>query len=164
MNFAQAIRWKYPNANPLSDFRVEIVNGVSYLVDWNLPDPKPNDEEIYAWWVEFVRESKLRELADACQADILAGLHASNGHTYQFDFKDQDNISQQLTLMLLDPTISVIPWKTMDSGIVNHTRAEFITVARDAEAHKRNNMGRYWQLEARVKSAMTDTDILPIKW
>lgn len=164
MNYAQAIQWKYPNADSLLDFKVESANGVQYLVEWKLLEPKPNDEEIYQWWVEFVRESKLAELSIACQSSIYAGFTATNGHSYQFEEKDQGNIGQQLTLLLLDPLIASIQWKTKDAGIVVHTRDEFIALANDANNHKRSNMGKYWTLEAQVNSASTEEEINIFAW
>jgi hypothetical protein len=163
MNISQAVRWKYPDAIILSDFIVEEVNGVQTITRWYLQTEVPTNEELESWWLEYVRSEKLKELNDKCESTICDGF-ISNNHEYQFDYKDQDNIGQQLTLLLLDPTINSIQWKTKDAGIVVHTRDEFIAIANDANNHKRLNMGKYWTFEAQLKTLTTESEINSIVW
>lgn len=156
----------YPNAIPVVDFLIrDDSNGNGEYIDmWELPYPQPTDEELLNGWIKHLKKAKLAELNEACQSAIYGGFTGGNGHQYQFEEKDQGNIGQQLTLLLLDDTISSIQWKTKDAGIVVHTRNEFIALANDANNHKRGNMGKYWTLEAQVNASTTESEINSIVW
>jgi hypothetical protein len=164
VNIALAIMYIYPFADSLRHFRVEEANGVQTIAEWFLADPQPSQEELESAWRECLRGRKLKELNIACQSTILGGFTGTNGHQYQFESKDQDNFSQQLTLLLLDPTIATVDWKTMDAGIITHTRDEFISLANDANNHKRSNMGKYWTFEAQLELASTEEEINSLVW
>lgn len=53
MNLALAILHKYPNADPLEDFRVRDDGSGQYIADWNLPNPKPTQANLNEWWAEY---------------------------------------------------------------------------------------------------------------
>ena len=164
MNISQAILWKYPQANPLYDFRVDVVDGTETLVTWSSPDPRPTDTDLQSWWLECRRQQKLTELNGFCQSTIYSGFVGTNGHSYQFEDKDQGNLTQQMVFLVNDPTITTVDWKTTDVGILTHTRDEFFQVCQDANNFKRTNFGKYWQLEANVKAATTEDEINSINW
>lgn len=164
VNISQAVRWQYPDANPLVDFKVDVVNGEQKIVRWGLADPQPTDNDLFNWWIEFLKKDKLEKLSDTCESTICNGFVGTNGHQYQFDYKDQDNLTQQMLFLVNDPTIVSIDWKTKDVGILTHTRDEFLQVCKDADSHKRSNFGKYWTLEAQVKSATTEDEINSIVW
>lgn len=50
MNIAQSILHKYPNADPLKDFRVQDDGEGQYIAEWNLPDPQPTVDELVVAW------------------------------------------------------------------------------------------------------------------
>ncbi|USK72728.1 DUF4376 domain-containing protein [Peribacillus asahii] len=99
-----------------------------------------------------------------CEEEILKPFTATNGHVYAFEMKDQINFNQQLSLITLDESITEIIWKTEDSGVLVHTRDEFIQVVANAETHKRSNITKYWTLKAQVQSATTIEGIEAITW
>jgi hypothetical protein len=166
MIISLAIKKLYPNADSLRDFRVQDMGDGrgQFIIEWNMTEPQPTHEELQTAWINYLKDSKLAELSVACQSTILAGFTASNGHKYQFDFKDQDNLTQQMLLLVSDPTITTVDWKTMDAGIVSHTKEEFLQVCGDANNHKRLNMGKYWTLENQLASATTEEEIGNIIW
>lgn len=60
MNKALAILHKYPQADPIDDFRVrDDGTGTPVIEFWNVKDgageivPKPTDAEVEAWWQEY---------------------------------------------------------------------------------------------------------------
>lgn len=96
-----------------------------------------------------LREQKIAELSDECNRRI-EGTFEHNGDVFQFNMKDQSNFNQQLSILILDPTIQNVLWKTENNGVKNFTREEFISACKAGELHKRNNIGRYWQLKNHV--------------
>lgn len=117
-----------------------------------------NGELIKAEDVELnlVKSTKIEELKEACNEAIVAGF-SYNGNFFQFNEIDQANFTQQLTLLLLDPTITEVEWRTENNGIIKITREEFIDTCKAGESHKRNNTGQYWKLKDYVNS-LTSVD------
>lgn len=98
-----------------------------------------------------MKQAKIEELSAQCQNVIMTGFE-HNGDFFQFNDKDQANFNQQLSLMLLDDTIASVLWKTENNGVKNFPRQDFIEVCKAGERHKRNSIGRYWQLKEYVTS------------
>jgi hypothetical protein len=165
MNIALAIRHMYPDVDSLRDFKVQDDGKGQYIAEWGIEGAnQPTQEELQIAWIDFLKSEKLNELNIACQSTILSGFVGSNGHTYQFDFKDQDNITQQMLFLVNDPTIATIDWKTIDAGIITHTRDEFLQMCKDADAHKRSNFAKYWTLEGQLDILTTEEEIKNINW
>lgn len=156
----------FPHAVPMDDFiiRDDTDGRGQYIAHWSLPETPPTEEEIQNGWLEYLRTEKLKELKQSCQTTILGGFASANGHQYQFENQDQDNITQQMLFLVNDPTITSLQWKTKDVGVIAHTRDEFLQVCKDADTHKRSNFGKFWTLEAQLKSALTEEDINLIVW
>jgi hypothetical protein len=166
MNIALAIQHIYPHADSLIDFKVQDDGDGKgqYIAEWNMAEPKPDGNQLKTAWIDYLKQSKKQELSIACQNEILKGFTSANGHSYQFDFKDQDNLTQQMLFLVQDPTIEEISWKTLNEGVVVHTREEFLQVCKDADIHKRSNFGKYWSLEVQLNSATTEEEIVRIIW
>jgi hypothetical protein len=165
MNMALAIKWKYPQASSQHDYKIANNGDGQFVSEWNLQEPQPTETELQEWWLEHVRSVKINELKLECEQGILTGFTSSvTGYTYQFDYKDQDNITQQMLFLVNDPTITTVDWKTIDSGIVTHTREQFLAVCSGANDHKRMNMGKYWTKESQVNSATTEVGINAVVW
>lgn len=108
---------------------------------------------------------KRRELSISCEAAIKKGFTATNGHFYEFDSKDQDNFTQQISLMSLAPELTEeIEWNTEDAGLVIHTREEFIQVCLDSEVHKRNYIAKYRALKKQIREATHWNDVIEVEW
>jgi hypothetical protein len=166
MNLASAITYLHPNAIPTHDFvvRDDSDGRGQYIDEWNLSDPQPTQDQLQTAWIGYLKKDKIVELTEACDKAIAQGFTATNGHTYQYQTNDQANINKQLTLLLLNDTITDVLWKTVDAGAINHTRDEFIALATDASNHERNNIGKLWQLEAQVNSAIDEDSINLVVW
>lgn len=96
--------------------------------------------------VDRERGLKIDELNDSCNKAINEGF-SFNGSFFQFNPNDQSNFNQQLAFLLMDQDIQTVTWKTENKGIQNFTRDEFIEACKAGEAHKRNNIGKYWTLK-----------------
>ncbi|MBG9815624.1 MULTISPECIES: XkdW family protein [Bacillus] len=48
----EAIKYKYPNADPQKDFELRNDGAGSYIDEWYLDVPKPTEEELKKWWEE----------------------------------------------------------------------------------------------------------------
>lgn len=169
MNIGLILAWKYPNADPVRDYSVvaDPVTGEQYIERWNLTDPQPTADQLAQWWIPCLQAQKIAQLKKACAQTILAGFtSAASGtaHTYGFDEKDQRNMTEQLSILLLDTTISSITWKTLDAGIITLTRDQFFQLCKDANAFKRSNIERYWNLVSQVQAATTEDQINAINW
>lgn len=165
MNIVLAIQYKYPNANSQRDFRVEDRGEGQFLADWKLTETEPTTEELNEWWKEYRRNQKLNELKLAVNQAILGDfLSATTGHTYEFAEYDQSNMTQQMLLLVSNPAITTVDWKTVDAGIVTHTRDQFFGVVNDANLHKRGNLVKFWGKEALLKGAITLEEIEAITW
>lgn len=169
MNIAQAIMKMYPDANPLENFVVrDNSDGMGAYIDqnqWKLPYAIPSTEELQSYWIESLKDEKINEINANCENTILAGFTSSStGYSYDFTNYDQMNITQQMLLLVSDPTIASIQWKTQDAGIVSLTRDQFLQIANEANDHKRVNIGKYWTLKSQVQSATMEDEINAIVW
>lgn len=164
-NLALAIMTKYPSAILMEDFIVRNDGEGQYISEWNLPYPQPTIEELEATFIDFIKKNKLDKLNEACNEQILNGFtSASTGFVFEFETHDQSNFTQQAILLLNDPTINSIPWKTLNMGIQNLTRSQYFTILKESETHKRNAIGKFWTLKAQVMGATTVEEIDAINW
>jgi hypothetical protein len=119
---------------------------------WEIVNAIPLDE---------FKQNKVREFNDLCNQTILNGF-TSQGFSFIFDMEAQINFTQQL-LMINDKTTS-IPWKTEDKGIQMFTKEQFLQIVQDAQAHKVNNIQKYWMIKQRVLDAQSYEDVDAITW
>lgn len=94
------------------------------------------------------KEMKKQECKNHCENLILSGFYYG-GHHFEYDYKDQQNFTQQMYLLLLDPTIQTIDWKTSE-GIISFNRDEFIQICREGESNKRSYMESYWECVEKI--------------
>lgn len=169
MNIGQIIAWKWPNAAPTKDYSVvaDPLTGEQHIEFWNLPDPQPTDQDFQSWWVPCLKDSKIAQLKQKCYETIIAGFTSTASgtqHTYGLDEKDQRNLNGQLSILMLDNTITSVTWKTLDAGVITLTRDQFMQLCKDAEAFKRSNIEKYWNLVSQVQAATTVDQINAINW
>ena len=95
----------------------------------------------------------IKKLAEQNEQIIKDGFYSESlDALFSFDSKDQDNISQEFTLMtagLAEPTHE---WKTKDKGVIFMSDEEFRTFCVEAGAHKRFHMSRYWRIEDKINA------------
>lgn len=170
MNIGQILAWKYPNAIPTKDYSVvaDPVTGAQSIEFWNVQGaPQPTTTDLQNWWIPCLQNAKINQLKQACQQTIYGGFTSSalgTTHTYGFTEQDQRNLNEQLSILLLDSTITSVNWKTLDAGVLAHTRDQFFQVCKDANAFKRSNIERYWNLVTQVQQATTESQINAITW
>lgn len=173
MNIAEAILHQYPNADPVFDFRV-IDNGAGQSIEyWNVKDsngniiPEPSQTDLNNWWIPALQTIKINQLNDKCNQSVLGGFSSSclgATHNYQFDYDAQMNLNGQLNLLNIDSTITSVSWRTLDAGILSHTKDQFIQLYKDASSFKSSQIDKYWNLKSQVLSATTETQINAINW
>lgn len=115
--------------------------------------------------INYMKPLKINELSADCNNAILAGFDY-NGDFFTFTYEDQGNFNQQLTLFLIDSTITDVTWKTENNGIKTYTKDEFIAICRGAESHKRSNVGKYWQLKQTIMNTQYQSieDLKAVTW
>lgn len=112
-----------------------------------------------------VKDQKIGRLKRDCKNTILSSfVSQTTGHEYDFELKDQINFNMEYCLLLKNPNIPYIAWATNDAGTVTHTKEEFLGVCRDAEFHKRGNIGKYWTLKDQVETATTIEEVEAVVW
>lgn len=53
MNIAEILMLKYPKADFLKDIQLKDEGNGVYIGKWNLSDPKPNQQDLDKWAIEF---------------------------------------------------------------------------------------------------------------
>lgn len=123
-------------------------------------DNKPFEEIL-----QHKKEQKDSELESACNDAILNGFTSvATGFEYEFDMEDQSNFAQQMIMLLKNPALDSVQWKTKNAGIQVHTRDQFIAVVDESEIHKRNQIGKLWHLRQSIATATTLEELNTIKW
>lgn len=126
-----------------------------------------NFELLYELALTKYKQMKIEELDRKCNETILSGFSSSAlgvNHQYDFDYEAQQNLSGMLTLFNTDATTTQIDWKTLDAGVLTHTKEQFLALYRDGFVHKNQNITKYWNLKEQVKAATTLDAITEIIW
>jgi hypothetical protein len=165
VNILLALQYLFPGTTT-RDYIVALnADGKPYIEQWNMPIPIPSDEELMAAELAALKEKKIYELNRKCNAEILRGFtSASTGHRFSFGQEDQANLTQQMLLLLNDPNLSSVEWKTEDSGVQTFTREQFLSIVKEAEAHKRSLMAQYWKKKANVLESSDRDTIKAMEW
>lgn len=118
--------------------------------------------------LDQVKPNKIAELDQKCNQTILAGFTSSAlgvAHQYGFSTDDQANLTGRLTLINANPSYpEPFDWKTLDTGPLPHTKAQFIQVCTDGDSFKGGQIAKYWQLKAQVEAATTTDEVDAIIW
>lgn len=114
--------------------------------------------------LEYHRSLKKDMFNVKCEEEIVKGFTASNGHTYRLNRDDQTNMIGQKDELGDDPNITELEWKTMDEGMVLHTRDEWLTVYRESFTYKKTLIFKYNKLKDKVDKATTHEEIVKIEW
>jgi hypothetical protein len=114
--------------------------------------------------LDYHKKLKTGILKEICEEEIVKGFTATNGHFYRTNRDDQINMIGQKDELSEDSTITVVPWKTEDTGYINHTREEWMKVYVEAFAHKKEKLFKYDMLKGQVLSATTHEEVVGIKF
>ena len=113
-----------------------------------------------------LQEGKIEEINLKCNLEIIGGFDSSvlgESHHYKFDMEYQANMNQQMGLISLDPTIEFIPWPT-SSGVLIHTKSQFIQLLKEASDFKSNKLFRYFDLKAQILAMTTIEQVKEVVW
>lgn len=107
----------------------------------------------------FYKEIIIREMKKECNEKILSGFTSSNGEKYRFNYNDQQNLNQKVSLLMLNPQLKEIQLKTKDGKITKHTRDEFISLVKEAEDFKTDLISQYRKRKKEVQD-LNDIELI----
>ena len=97
--------------------------------------------------LDYHKRLKIEILSEACEETIINGFTASNGHRYRTNRDDQINMIGQKDMLMVDPSITTVEWKTEDAGYIIHTRDEWLEVYKEAFNYKKTQLLKYNDLK-----------------
>lgn len=119
------------------------------------------DEE---YILNYQKELKSTLLSEQCEATILKGFKATNGHFYRTNRDDQVNLIGQKDELDEDSTMTTVLWKTEDAGYIAHTREQWLGIYQEAFAHKKVQLFKYNALRLKILAAKTSEEVSTVKW
>ena len=152
---AEKIRTAHDYTLIFTDGIVTDINVIQTIAEYQTPS------------FEQIQQQKILELNTACNILILSGFKSSATgveHQYKFDMEYQANFAQQGVMLSLDPTQDTVMWPTSEAGVILHTREQFISLAKDAQAWKAVNTYRYFGLKAQVEACENVDAVQEITW
>lgn len=82
-------------------------------------------------------------------------------HYYATTDHDQRNFMGKHAILMQDPSIKEVMWKTQDAGtFVKHTREEFLEICREVMAHIENHVAKNVFLKQSIDRAKTKEEII----
>lgn len=123
--------------------------------------------------LELIRKLKEQELDDACDVARTGGIKSnvvisSTGlcHTYNTATEDRENLHVKYNILKgkTDEQAPFQDWKTMDHGIVRHTRSEFLSMYEDLVQQAEDMTFRCILMKYELDSLQTEEEILAVKW
>jgi len=115
----------------------------------------------------FIQQAKIDELNLACNQDILCGFKSScTGieHQYKFTEEWQTNLNRQMNSLIIDDLVDSIEWNTVDAGVINHTRRQFITLYQDSKTFIDSKISNYYNMKQQVMNCQNTCDVGLINW
>ena len=143
----------------INNYEHALNNG--YIESYYFTDPIRDD-------LETVKNNLINGMNKICEQKIEAGFYSDatgTSHLYRFNkAEDQLNFNQQISMMILVPTISEVYWKTEDAGVVLHTRDQFFGVIGHAAIAKQGKINRYWALKDYILKSTTLEELREVSW
>lgn len=107
---------------------------------------------------------KLSMINEACELAISNGFTSANNHKYRLNQDDQVNMLGQKDRLRDNPDTDVVMWKTEDAGYIQHTRAEWLVMQKEAFDHKLIQLMKYNEKATAITSATTHKQIVETNW
>jgi hypothetical protein len=117
-----------------------------------------------AYILSYHKQIKKDAINANCENTIVSGFKSSNGHTYTLDRDDQMNMLGLRNEIMSDTTISVVPWKTVDVGMIDHQRDVWLSMYSEAFAFKKTQLLKCDTLKQQVNAATTHDELIKIVW
>lgn len=114
--------------------------------------------------LEELKALKIKQLKEFCNEAVYAGFTSqATGFTFGFNLLDQANFTQRMVTIVAGAAGPFL-WKTVDAGVQEFTKEQFVTIVNEAENHKIQMQARYWELESFVLAAGTVNEVKLIQW
>lgn len=138
-------------------------------IDEEIAKQKATEEEAKKASLEQKKISKVQELQNACNQDILSGFNCHIKEEDRFfgsDSEDQINLISQLTLFSIDLTLTPVIWKCkgMQGLVDTYTKDEFLQICNAFDVAKRGKIERFWTLKQSALTSTTLEDLEKIVW
>jgi len=117
--------------------------------------------------INEAKQNKINELNSICNQTILLTFNSfalGISHVYKFDEEAQFNFTHTEQALKYYPEDAIINWRTVDSGVLTHSKQQFIQLFLDSLSHKLYNINKYRELEQLVNNAITIEEINNINW
>lgn len=135
------------------------------IAEWKSPLPQPTEAELAGAFLAAHKRVRTANLDAECEKAIMAGFtSASTGHTFGFNTYDQANLTAMHTVLVGDPSIPGVEWKTLNAGIVPLTRDQFMGLAKEALAHKQGQINKFWALKTQIEAATLVDEVIAVNW
>lgn len=145
---AEVVNTEYPVLYDEDGFYLyKVENGE--IVDVTAADKAPWAEEKAAKELADAREQKKNEISSICHANILAGVEL-NGSRFAYDYSDQNNISNMVTLAL--QTGLGVPYHADGEDCRIFTRDEIVELYVAEETNVTHNTTYNNQMKAYIES------------
>lgn len=106
------------------------------------------------------KDSKIAELSSKCHEQIISGFASSAlgvEHIYPSDKEAQGNLQGAILDSVIDPSVTTVNFKTVDSGYLVHTVDQIKQVGKDWKNHLETSLSKYNQMKYEIKSELTDS-------
>jgi len=152
-----------------SDCIIHEVQEGLHLPKWDFVELQWVEGKIVDPEVELqnAKENKILELNFLCNQVILGGYNSNctgENHRYKFDEEYQRNFGLAIGAVSVSPDIENIPWPTVDSGILVHSRENFIQLYLDGKAFMEGNLYRYFGMKTQVLACTEISQVNEFVW
>lgn len=155
ISIGQAVEWKYPNANPFSDFIVtDLCDGNGpFILEWNLSDPKPTQSDLDSWRFGLAQELAKQGLQRGFGGSLMQGFTSSADGTARIYGLDATAMSKWTGIMSVinaGTLTSNVVVKDLSGNQVSLTPQQFTQMATDGFAYFNQQEQKLWSLEEKV--------------
>lgn len=112
--------------------------------------------------VEELKQLKINQLKYLCSESIYIGF-TSGENEFGYNANDQSNFTKRLATIAVGAP-GPFQWKSINNGVVELTKEEFIQVVTDAETHQLEQQQKFWVLEQEVLEAETKEEVDSVNW
>lgn len=112
----------------------------------------------------FHKNLKLSMVNESCELAISNGFTSANSHKYRLNQDDQVNMLGQKDRLRDNPDMDKVFWKTEDAGYIEHTRAEWLVMQKEAFDHKLIQLMKYNEKHTAITNATTHKQIVETNW
>ena len=144
---------KFTSTDPaIGEAEIRGFPGFYYLASEDRDVETITKEEV----MEQLKIKKVAQVNQECEETILLGF-TYLGDGFAFDYKDQDNFTQRLLIMQMNPAMTEVEWKTENNGVKVFSREHFMGIVQAAEQHKVKNIDQYRAIVDAIRNTTFET-------